>query len=228
MANMKITWLGQAGLLFENESVKIMIDPYLSDSCGKVNPKSHRRVPVDETFLSVQPDVLICTHNHMDHLDPETLPHFLTENAALTMLVPYNGWQDARKYGGSTNYVLFDRHTEWTQNGVRFTAVKAVHSDLTAVGVIIETGTERYYVSGDTLYSREILEDVTGHFNAIFLPVNGVGNNMNMEDAARLAAQIDTDAVVPLHIGLFDSKTADDFHCPNKVVPEFFKEIPLK
>ena len=143
------------------------------------------------------------------------------------MLVPFQGWENARKYGGSTNYVLFDRFTEWTQNGVHFIATKAVHSDLTAVGVILETENERYYVSGDTLYSKEILEDVKGRFDAIFLPVNGVGNNMNMIDAARLAAQIDTNAVVPLHIGLFDNQSAEDFPCGKKVIPTFFHEITL-
>ena len=35
---MKITWLGQAGLLFETDNITIMIDPYLSESCYKVNP----------------------------------------------------------------------------------------------------------------------------------------------------------------------------------------------
>ena len=36
---MKITWLGQAGLLLEKGDFKIMIDPYFSDSVAKVNPK---------------------------------------------------------------------------------------------------------------------------------------------------------------------------------------------
>ena len=48
---MNITWLGQAGLLFEKGNLKIMIDPYLSDSVGKVNPKNYRRIPVNENFL---------------------------------------------------------------------------------------------------------------------------------------------------------------------------------
>ena len=33
---MNITWLGQAGLLFDNGKTKIMIDPYLSDSVEKI------------------------------------------------------------------------------------------------------------------------------------------------------------------------------------------------
>ena len=47
---MKITFLGQAGLLFEKDGKKIMIDPYFSDSVGKKNPKKHRRVPVENSL----------------------------------------------------------------------------------------------------------------------------------------------------------------------------------
>lgn len=39
---MEITWLGQAGLLFEKDNYKIMIDPYLSDSVEKINPQIGR------------------------------------------------------------------------------------------------------------------------------------------------------------------------------------------
>ena len=39
---MKITWLGQAGLLIQTQGVKVMIDPYLSDSVEKINPKSKK------------------------------------------------------------------------------------------------------------------------------------------------------------------------------------------
>ena len=70
---MKITWLGQAGLLMETGGKIVLIDPYLSNSVAKVNPLNDRRVPVEEQFLHIKPDVIICTHNHLDHVDPETL-----------------------------------------------------------------------------------------------------------------------------------------------------------
>ena len=69
---MKITWLGQAGLLFEGDGKKILIDPYLSDNVKNFEPQNYRRVPVDERFLSIKPDVIVVTHNHLDHLDKET------------------------------------------------------------------------------------------------------------------------------------------------------------
>ena len=83
---MKIIWMGQAGLLFEKGNFKIMIDPYLSNSVQKVNPKNYRRVPVDESFFAVKPDVMIFTHNHLDHYDPETVPHFLNETSNINTL----------------------------------------------------------------------------------------------------------------------------------------------
>lgn len=225
---MKITWLGQAGLLFETDKLTIMVDPYLSDSVGKKEPSKSRRVPVDERFFSVKPDVMIFTHDHLDHYDPETAPRFITADTGITVLAPVSAYTKALALGGlNNNYVRFDRHTEWTQGGVRFTAVKAAHSDPEAIGVLIEAEGNTYYITGDTLYNSDIFADLPESIDVVFLPINGVGNNMNMEDAARFAARTGAKQVVPLHVGLFDGLSAHDFDCPNKVVPEFYKEIKL-
>ena len=73
---MKVTWLTQSGLLFENKKMKILVDPYLSDSLGEVKPEKKRRIPVDESFFEVKPDVILITHDHTDHLDIVTLKRF--------------------------------------------------------------------------------------------------------------------------------------------------------
>ena len=224
---MKVTYLGQAGLLFEKRGFKIMIDPYLSDSVEKINPKNYRRVPVDESFFKIKPDVMIFTHNHLDQYDPETVVHFIDENSNVTVLAPKSVWDEVRRIGGNNNYVLFNRHTEWTQNGIKFTAVKAEHSDITPIGVIIDDGERKYYVTGDTLYNEEIFGDIPSDIYALFLPVNGVGNNMNMTDAARFAKRINAEWTVPIHIGMFDELTADSFYCKNKVIPKIYKEIMI-
>lgn len=224
---MKIIWLGQAGLLFEKEGFKIMIDPYLSNSVEKVNPKNFRRVAVEERFFEVKPDVMIFTHNHLDHYDPDTVKHFINENSNMLVLAPKSVWDEVRKISGNNNYVLFNRHTSWTENGIRFTAVKAEHSDITPIGVIIEDGVKKYYITGDTLYNEEIFEDIPKGIYALFLPINGVGNNMNMTDAVRFSERVNAEKTVPIHFGIFDELTAEDFSCENKVIPEIYKEILL-
>ena len=224
---MKIIWLGQAGLLFIKNGFKIMIDPYLSDSVEKINPASFRRQAVDESLFEIKPDVMIFTHNHLDHYDPETVCRFISADTNIVVLSPASVWQEVRKIGGGNNYIQFNRHTVWTENGIKFTAVKAEHSDISAIGVIIDDGDKKYYVTGDTLYNEKIFGDIPNDIYAVFLPVNGVGNSMNMTDAARFAKRINAERTVPMHIGMFDEITADEFDCENKIIANIYEEIKL-
>jgi len=227
---MKITWLGQAGLLFDNGETKIMIDPYLSNSVEKVEPNNFRRVPVNEEFLNIEPDFMIFTHDHLDHYDPETASVFLgADRKPMTVLCPFSVWQKARSHGKNHNYVLFDRHSEWTDKGIRFRAIRAVHSDAYAIGVIIDDLTENkaYYITGDTLYNEEIFSDLPENIDIVFLPINGVGNNMNETDAVRFFRTCGARWAVPYHVGMFDSKTTDIFNDENKIILEVYKESEL-
>lgn len=222
---MKITWLGQAGLLFENDNIKIMIDPYFSDSVEKVNPNNFRRVPILEDVFEIKPDVMIFTHNHLDHYDPETVGRFINEDSDILVLAPQSVWGEVRKLGGNNNFVQFNRHTVWTEKGIEFTAVKAEHSDPTPIGVIIDDGEKKYYITGDTLYNEGIFKDIPEDIYAVFLPVNGVGNNMNMVDAKRFCEKIKPNYAVPMHCGMFDEINMSEFEYEDKIVPEIYKEV---
>lgn len=225
---MKITYLGQAGLLFDNGKIKIMTDPYLSNSVVRVNPRNFRRVPVDESFLKIVPDVLVLTHNHLDHTDPDTLEHYICGEKSVTVLAPEAAFDEARKIGNKNqNYVKFNRHTEWTQDGIKFTSVLAAHSDPHPIGVIIDDGEKKYYITGDTLYNSDIFDDIPNDIDVLFMPVNGLGNNMNKTDAARFAKKVNAKKVVPYHVGMFDDMTAEDLEVDNKVIPTIYKEIDL-
>lgn len=224
---MKVTWLGQAGLLFETGGLKIMIDPYLSDSVEKINPKNYRRVAVDESLFEIKPDMMIFTHCHLDHYDPETVERFITKDSEMLVLAPSSVWGEVRKIGGENNYVQFDRHTSWTEGGVRFTAVRAVHSDVFAIGVLLEAEGKTYYITGDTLYNEEIFQDIPSEIDVVFLPVNGVGNNMNMTDAEQFAQRIHAKSVVPIHVGMFDEMKPEDFVCEGRRTLNMYQETEM-
>ena len=70
--HIQATWLGQAGLLLEFDALRVMIDPYLSDSIAQIDPQKHRRTAVDPAVWDVRPDMMIFTHDHRDHYDEET------------------------------------------------------------------------------------------------------------------------------------------------------------
>ena len=224
---MYYTWLGQAGLLLRKKGFTVIVDPYFSDSVQKVNPENYRRVAVDEGVFDLKPDVMIFTHNHLDHYDPETVKRFITPQSRLLVLAPRSVWNEVRKIGGQNNYVQLDRHTSWTENGVRFTAVKAVHSDPDAIGVLIDDGEKVCYITGDTLYSEEIFEDIKTDVHALFLPINGRGNNMNAADALRFAERVNPQKAVPIHIGMFDELTAAEFDFERAEIPAIYEEMTV-
>lgn len=222
---MKITWLGQAGFLLEKNNIKILIDPYLSDSVEKINPKNYRRVPINNSLFGIKPDIMIFTHNHLDHYDPETVSKFITDDSNLTILCPHSVWDKVRDFSGNNNYVLFNRHTSWTECDITFTAVKAEHSDPTPIGIIIDDADKKYYITGDTLYNDEIFDDIPNDIYAVFLPINGAGNNMNMTDAKRFCEKINPKYAVPIHCGMFDEIDMAEFKFENKIIPEIYKEV---
>lgn len=179
----------------------------------RISPDKIRRVSIDDSIFKIKPDIMIFTHNHLDHYDPETVQHFITGDSGILVLAPKSVWYEVRKIGGNNNYVMFNRHTVWHDSGITFTAVKAEHSDIYSIGIIIDDGSKKYYITGDTLYNTEIFEDIPDDIYALFLPINGVGNNMNPTDAKRFAERIKPKVVIPIHFGMFDNSDPLRFDC---------------
>ena len=86
---------------------------------------------------------------------------------------------------------------------------------------------KKYYVTGDTLYNRNIFKELPKDIYAVFLPINGLGNNMNMADAVRFAEDCGAKFAVPTHFGMFDNIKPEDFMAENRVIPEVYKKIPI-
>ena len=69
---MKIRFLGQSGYILKSGNTEIIIDPYLSDSVNRVAGRP-RALPIPINPEDISCDAVICTHNHLDHLDPDTV-----------------------------------------------------------------------------------------------------------------------------------------------------------
>lgn len=224
---MKLTWIGQGGVLFDFDGIKVMVDPYLSNSVAKINPRNHRRIPVKPELFDVKPDILVLTHHHLDHTDPETLEQIFKKHHGICVLASKNAWECVREYGGENCYICFNRGSVWTEKGIRFEAVKAEHSDEAAIGVVITYQERHFYIAGDTLYNKDIFADLPKEVEIAFLPINGVGNNMNMTDAAMFAREIGAKSIVPVHYGMFDNINPENFPCKNRMIMKVYEEVVL-
>lgn len=236
---MKITWLGQAGYLLRAENgTTVMIDPYLSDSLYEARGASHRReVPIDPAYLTKHIDVLVLTHLHGDHTDFGTLDQLLAANGPVSVLAPLNVLMALQKrYTYPEKYMLFDRGIEITLNGILFRSTYAAHSDERPIGVVIEGDGKVICHTGDTMYHRQLLEDLPRQADALLLPINGWGYNMNAVDAARLTRTLEPRAVYPMHWDMFKTGGCDveDFvslfasDSPRIVIPAYYSEITIE
>lgn len=207
---MKITWLGQFGLLIQTKNCTLMMDPYLTDSIAdRLGADYSRLVPLREEYLAVKPDVILLSHDHTDHLDVPSLKQLLNTPVQCEILAGANAWTKARtEVGGNHNYVRMVPGSEWSTGDFHIRAVSAVHSDPTAIGFVIHAEGKTIYLTGDTLYSCELLQQIGEPVDILFTVVNGLGNNMNGTDAARLAAALQPRIAIPVHWGLF-AKYAD-------------------
>lgn len=220
---MEIKWIGQGGLMIRHNDTLVLVDPYFSDSVGKVNPANKRLIEVDENIFNARADVLVFTHNHLDHYDPETVEKLLDNDRRIHVLSPESVYYEVRKYKRKHDYLLFNRHTEYSVNGLRFRAVKAAHSDSHPIGVIISCEGKNIYITGDTLYNSEIFDDIDVDIDEMYVVINGAGNNMNMIDAYRFTKRISPVTVVPVHWGMFALNDVN----PNEFA-DMFKDDNIK
>ena len=67
-------WLGGTGFVLKTSTgTQLYIDPYFSDCVAQIFGIS-RAFPAPVPVEEAQPDLVISTHWHEDHLDPEGLP----------------------------------------------------------------------------------------------------------------------------------------------------------
>lgn len=229
---MRVTWLTQSGLLFENERLTVLVDPYLSDSARECDGRYERRVEINERYFDTEPDVILITHSHPDSLDVSTLSKYLSrEGKTITVLASQSAHAVISKLGYGHNVVMLAPHSVWSEGGVTFYSVKAAHSEPDAVGFILDDGEKTYYVSGDTLYSFDVIDDcldlVEDGVDYAFLPICGRDSNMNAKDAADFAYEIGAHAAIPVHYGLFDDTDPDDFDFDDRIIIAPYTPVEL-
>ena len=218
---MHIWWLGQSGFLVQVAGESILLDPYLSDSlttryAGTETP--HERV----TGLVVEPgqlafvDVVTSSHAHMDHLDPETLPHVLAGTAAFVCAA--GSEHVAAERAGRPPDAVLGIGDDAAFGGFWIEAVPAYHEGAPeAVGYVVRHGIYALYHAGDSRRVQGMAEAVAPHgVDVAFVPINGRDGNMDGADAARLAYEAAAQIAIPCHHQMFRSDTAS----PSRFVAE--------
>ena len=224
---LKIKWIGQSGYILSDDITEICIDPYLSDVVNRI---ANRPRMVDAPFLpqELKSDAVICTHNHLDHVDIDAIPLMKKEN--ILFLAPSDAKNQLMECG-VTEFEAFDEGTTVKIGDFELTAVFADHT-VPAVGVIIKHSGITMYFSGDTEYNEKLEELKKYNIDVMFICINGKLGNMNVDDAVKLTAAINPKVGVPTHYGMFESNTENPFNYTDKLdcgfVMEYNREYDVR
>jgi L-ascorbate 6-phosphate lactonase len=225
MSIVPLRTLGQSGFRLQFGDTVVYIDPYLTDSCATFDgPHLARLAPPPLAPSEVtDADFVFVTHAHRDHCDPDTLvplaraspkARFVASSAAAKVLAASSIARERVELARES----------WTPlaEALRVRAVPAAHpvierdtdGVLLHAGYIFEFGGRRFYHSGDTSLTAELLEALSPYapIDIVFLPVNernfvreqqGILANMSLREAFYFAAQLGARTLVPMHWDLF-------------------------
>ena len=200
---MKIRWIGQSGYVIKTDKTEIIIDPYLSDVVNRVANRP-RLVEAPLKPEELQADAVICTHDHLDHLDVDAIAKM---NRELFFVTTGEG-QDKLQSMGFKRTKALQAGKSIAVGDVEIIAVYANHT-VEAFGVVIRADGVTLYFSGDTLYDVRLFEIAEYRPDITFICINGKLGNMNVEEAVVTAKRIGAKVNVPNHYGMFASNTED-------------------
>ncbi len=203
---MKITFLGQAGLFIRLDSgLTLAVDPYLSDSLRENAGERFARRFAPPIWEEV-PQLVLISHAHGDHLDFGTLTPWLEGKKRLRFFGPPDVCKALEPWRKGHERTILRPETEFTMGNVWVCGVAASHEGSDDIGFLLKAEGKTLYITGDTLFTRAIPRQLEGEQIDLMLPcINGVGNNMGPEDAARLTDILQPKLVCPVHWDLFEA-----------------------
>jgi L-ascorbate 6-phosphate lactonase len=229
MASLELWWLGQSGFRLRDPSggAVLFIDPFLT-------PHQDRtwRAPISPEEMGRQADVILCTHQHLDHFDqPALMTAAGVIGASFSLVVPQPIVEMAVNLGIPRERVIGAQPQESLEvAGVLIHPVPARHGVdvvdaytfgdqlshglVRYLGYVVELGGVRAYHAGDCVpYVRQAELVGAFHPHLVLLPINGrdfyrenernLVGNMDFREAARLAVDLDAQALIPMHWELF-------------------------
>jgi len=228
-----LQWLGQGGFLVETAGVRLMIDPYLSDSlavkyAGKEFPHTRMMPSPIEPGAVRDVDFVLCSHRHTDHMDPDTLLPIQANCPDCRFVIPRSERAHAEGIGLEPERLICMNAGEKVELGsVTVAAVPAAHEEVELngrgeyrhLGYVLMFGDLRLYHSGDCVPMSGLAE--TLEYMAIdvaLLPINGrdeyrtsrgIAGNFTFDEAVALCRQARIPTMIAHHWGVFDFNTVE-------------------
>lgn len=217
--------LGQSGMVVRYPTGTVLIDPYLSNHCEAVlaEPFDHRRLtrsPLDPVDLDMI-DLVVCSHDHLDHLDPPTLRALARQNPGAQIAAPRSAVSTLRDLGWSTDRIVAcDDGTDLRVGELRVQSFAVPHDDFDEgddgfpyLGWIVGDEHTRVAHLGDARAHERIVRMLAvAPVDLLAVPINGrseeraamgFAGNMDALEAVELAGASRASVTLPMHYDMF-------------------------
>lgn len=202
--SLTVAFAGHSTVLAELDGTRVLMDPLFRSSLLHLQ----RHAPPVDLERWGDPEVLLISHAHLDHLDKRSL---VLVNKSATAVVPDDSVKLMQKIGFADVIGVKDGD-EVEAGGLRIRAVHADHGGkrmpwnppAETIGFVVD-GTQSFYYAGDTdLY--EAMAELAPELDLALLPVWGWGpklgvGHLDPERAAKAVELIRPRIAVPVHWG---------------------------
>ena len=218
-SGLRLWWFGGPSYAIRSPQSTVYIDPYHSgeradDPQGFIRAIPNLFFPQDVT----RADLILSTHDHEDHCDPDTLRPMCARTAARLLAAPSSATMMA---GWDFTEGRVDTMAPGTTNqygDVEITAYPCRDwSDPGAVTFVLRSQGRAVFIGGDTLYT-DALEDI-GQADRIDLAVLSLARNhreiidqelyVDPAELARAARALKTKRVLPVHWDIWKALVED-------------------
>jgi len=206
-------YLAQAGFYFKTSTgTTVCVDPYLSNCCERLfgfKRMIPNVLPIDEFNV----DLLVATHSHADHLDPDLLDH-----VSKKLQVSFIGAADCREVYEKSGipqdrFTILSEGQSTTAKRIKFRAIYADHGELAlqAGGFLMNIDGISVYDTGDTAFVPEKILASLGEteVDIMIVPINPAFGNPGAKGACELAKIIKPKIVIGSHFGMFNEHGGD-------------------
>jgi len=240
-------FLGQNSFVLKGpDGFVLTLDPYLSDWCAtrgksKEATSRSRLFPPPIAPEDLETNLVLLTHSHCDHADPETLG-ILAKDGRIRVAGPYDAVTVARNAGFDAGRITLlhagesirfgKEGSERTGTGVSVRPTFALptdKSDLNHVGFLVSfPNGATFWDTGDTAWCDGLTELATAAVVS-GLPAGTIGpdlmavcinsgyGNLSHWEASRLVGAAKPRYAIPMHWDLFPHNSCDPFPFKNSL-----------
>jgi L-ascorbate 6-phosphate lactonase len=202
-AEAALWFLGQAGAVVRASGVTVAIDPYLSDSAAAGAPEFKRLFPPPVAPEELRVDLYLVTHDHLDHLDPETVRRYAHRDTTQFVAPRFAARKLLELALPPEKIHRLDAGEEWAWRGVSIAGTFALPTStdvLDTTGFLLKFPNGRtVYHTADTAFTPLLLQAAPRGVEMMLLPINGKWGNLNVEQAVELTAAVGPRYVLPIH-----------------------------